>query len=93
MKNLILGLSFVAFLASGTVVFATTNPDNTINTELQDVKKKSKATKKTAYGSEKDVKKDGKKAGCQGDNDILKKKNCCDHGKATTDKAKKPEKK
>ena len=90
MKKLILSLSLMAFLGGSIYSFAGTIVNTNVQTEIQDGKKKAKATKKENCDTDKKVK--SKKEGCQG-NDALKSKSCCSHGKTNTSKAKKPEKK
>lgn len=95
MKKIVLSLALAAFIGGGTLfaLNSTSNNSEIVNMEIiQDGKKKSKATKKEEYKSDK-AKSDCKtKSDCK-KNDVLNKKSCCSHGKAAKKSKSSPEKK
>ncbi|NPD44430.1 MULTISPECIES: hypothetical protein [unclassified Lentimicrobium] len=93
MKKLILSLALAAFIGGSSLAIAGTTNSTDQNANMvemiQDGKKKATSTTKDAKkeGCDKKAKSDCKS------NDVLKKKSCCSDGKATKEKAAKPEKK
>lgn len=77
MRKLLLGLSIVAFLASGTIAFASTNNEVSSIITLQDGKKKNKATKKKDCNS-----KSGLTTKCD-EGKTTTSKDCCSHNKTS----------